>query len=163
MQPDVAFVHVYQGSKTQFYFKLMGWPITLKHIKSRLAVVILMARDNSGFGFACHTRAHSTLTVSQRSAVMLVGVPPELTLISVQTVVTAKKKNCFSVGLCAFITSHGAQRPTAGTRRKLGLLLPPIDAGIICINLWEDSIVYRSNEAQLPKMDLVCKGRSVII
>lgn len=86
MQSDVAFVHVYQDIQTGS--DVLGAPI-----KSRFAVVILMVRDNADFRFACHTRAtHSTLTVSQRSPVMLVGVPPEFTLISVQTVMTAKKK-----------------------------------------------------------------------
>lgn len=86
MQSDMAFVHVYQDIQTGS--DVLGAPI-----KSRFAVVILMVRDNADFRFACHTRAtHSTLTVSQRSPVMLVGVPPEFTLISVQTVMTAKKK-----------------------------------------------------------------------
>lgn len=57
-------------------------------------MAILAARDNADFRFAYHTRAtHSTLTISQRLPVMLVGDTPEPTLISLQTVVTAKKKN----------------------------------------------------------------------
>lgn len=94
LMQDMAFIHVYQGIQTEINTVLAVMTHHFKpQIKSSLAVVLLMARDIADSGLECHTRAtHSTLTVSQRSPVMLVGVPPELTLISVQTVVTAKKK-----------------------------------------------------------------------
>lgn len=53
-----------------------------------------------------------------------------------------QQKKSFSVGLCAFITLHdGAQTPTAGTKRKLGLLLPPL-VQVSSVLIYEESLLF---------------------
>lgn len=115
-------------------------------------MVILAARDNADFRFAYHTRAtHSTLTISQRSLVMLVGVTPNSILISVQTVVTAKKKQALASG-SAHSSLHMVKLKHRQQAREenLAYFPPRIDPGIICINLWGEAFVYWTDELGLP-------------
>lgn len=116
-------------------------------------MVTLAARDNADFRCAYHTRAtHSTLTISQRSPVMPVGVTPESTLISVLTVGTAKQENKLSRQ--ALHIHHFTRRSwnTDGRHEKKTWPTSPhrIDPGIICINLWGEAFVYWADELGLP-------------
>lgn len=48
------------------------------------------------------------------------------------------------------ITGHTGLKAAGTETRRLVLLLAPVDPGIICNNLRAETIVHRSNEAQLP-------------